>query len=273
MSRMLRGVWLEVRVIPVLLWSFSAITLGTAVAVDGGELHGGLYVGAILLGVLIQGLLAHCVNELEDWRSGTDQYDSPRVISGGSKVLLNGLLSHRGLLVLFAVAFAATTVLGLAMVASRGLVMLPFGLAGVLGAVCYTMPPVRAAYRPLAGELVAFTCLALCVIGAAVLQHGTVDAELLLVAAAVAALRGGDADGAPLPRPRRRPGRRPAEADDDRRAGAAARPPLRDRLVRRRAGLRGRRVADRAAAAAARGAATRWVWRPTSAAGRTTSSR
>ena len=47
-------------------------------AVDGGELHGGLYVGAILLGVLIQGLLAHCVNELEDWRSGTDRYDSPR---------------------------------------------------------------------------------------------------------------------------------------------------------------------------------------------------
>ena len=212
MSRVLRGVWLEVRVIPVLLWSFSAITLGTAVAVDGGELHGGLYVGAILLGVLIQGLLAHCVNELEDWRSGTDRYDSPRVISGGSKVLLNGLLSHRGLLVLFAVAFAATTVLGLAMVASRGLVMLPFGLAGVLGAVCYTVPPVRAAYRPVAGELVAFTCLALCVIGAAVLQHGTVDAELLLVAAAVAGYAVGmlmvhhfldhDADRAAVPQKR-----------------------------------------------------------------------
>jgi len=186
MSRMLRGVWLEVRVIPVLLWSFSAITLGTAVAVDGGELDGALYLGAVVLGVLIQGLLAHCVNELEDWRSGTDRHGSPRVISGGSKVLVNGLLSSRGLIVLFAVALALTTALGLAMVASRGLVMLPFGLAGVLGAVFYTMPPVRAAYRPVAGELVAFTCLALCVIGAAVLQHATIDAELLLVAAAVA---------------------------------------------------------------------------------------
>src|SRR3954452_5691785 len=126
MSRMLRGVWLEVRVIPVLLWSFSAITLGTAVAVDGGELDGTLYLGAVVLGVLIQGLLAHCVNELEDWRSGTDRHDSPRVISGGSKVLVNGLLSSRGLIVLFAVALALTTALGLAMVASRGLVMLPF---------------------------------------------------------------------------------------------------------------------------------------------------
>ena len=172
-------------------------------------------------------------------------------------MLLNGLLSHRGLLVLFAVAFAATTVLGLAMVASRGLVMLPFGLAGVLGAVCYTMPPVRAAYRPMAGELVAFTCLALCVIGAAVLQHGTVDAELLLVAAAVAGYAVGmlmvhhfldhDADRAAVPQKRTtivalglRRGRRYAIAWC---AGALA--------------CAAAALADRAAAAAARRAATR----------------
>ena len=112
------------------------------------------------------------MNELEDWRSGTDRHHSPRVISGGSKVLRRRPASDRGLRLLFAAAFAPTTVLGLALVASRGLVMLPFGLVGVAGAVCYTVPPVRAAYRPVAGEVVAFICLALCVIGAAVLQGG-----------------------------------------------------------------------------------------------------
>jgi len=91
----LRGIWLELRVIPVLLWSFSAITLGTALAADGGTLHGWYYLGAVTLGLLIQGLIAHCVNELEDWRSGTDRHDSPRVISGGSKVLVAGLLTTR----------------------------------------------------------------------------------------------------------------------------------------------------------------------------------
>src|SRR5204862_5018460 len=111
----LRGLWLEVRVIPVLLWSFSALTVGTALAAHGGDLKVWYYVGAVALGALIQGLLAHSVNEIADWRSGTDRHPSARVISGGSKVIVAGLLGERGLQVTFAGAFLATTVLGLAL--------------------------------------------------------------------------------------------------------------------------------------------------------------
>jgi 1,4-dihydroxy-2-naphthoate octaprenyltransferase len=183
----LRGIWLELRVIPVLLWSFSALTLGTALAARDRPLQGWCYLGAVSLGLLIQGLLAHCVNEVEDFRSGTDGHASPRVISGGSKVLVAGLLSARALRVLFAAAFMVTVVVGLAMVASRGLVMLPFGLLGVAGAVLYTLPPVRASYRPVVGELVAFACLVLCVTGAVVLQRGRIGLLEGLVAVAVSA--------------------------------------------------------------------------------------
>ena len=102
-------------------------------------------------------------------------------------MLAAGLLTQRALRGLFVMALIGTTVLGLAMVAARGLVMLPFGLAGVTGAVLYTLPPVRAAYRPLAGEAVAFGCLWLCVAGAAVLQGGDVGLETVLAAVAVAA--------------------------------------------------------------------------------------
>ncbi len=186
MHSTLRGVWLELRVIPVLLWSFSALTLGTALAAHDAPLHGWYYLGAVTLGLLIQGLLAHTVNELEDWRSGTDRHRSPRMISGGSKVIAAGLLSRRGLWVLFGVAFAATTVLGLALAVARGMAVLPFGLAGVLGAIVYTLPPIRAAYHPFLGEGIAFTCLGLCVTGAVVLQGGSVGATQLLAAAAVA---------------------------------------------------------------------------------------
>jgi 1,4-dihydroxy-2-naphthoate polyprenyltransferase len=186
MGPLMRGLWLELRVIPVLLWSFSAITLGTAMAGESG-VRGWYYLGAVALGVLIQGVLAHTVNEIEDWRSGTDRHDSPRVISGGSKVLVAGLLTPRGLKLLFAAAFALTTVLGLTLVASRGLVMLPFGLAGVGGAVLYTLPPVRAAYRPFLGEAIACVCLWLCVAGATVLQGGRITATVALAALAVAA--------------------------------------------------------------------------------------
>jgi len=184
----LRGLWLEVRVIPVLLWSFSALTVGTALAATDGSLQVWYYVGAVLLGALIQGLLAHSVNEIADWRSGTDRHPSPRVISGGSKVIAAGLMGEGALRVTFAGAFLATTVLGLALVAARGLVVLPFGLVGVAGAILHTVPPVRAAYRPFAGEAIAFICLANCVIGAHVLQGGPgIDAATVATAVAVAA--------------------------------------------------------------------------------------
>src|SRR6476469_2190220 len=138
MSETLRGLWLEVRVIPVLLWSFSALTLGTALAAHGRDLDVWFYLGAVALGVLIQGLLA-----------------------------------PRALWWVFAGAFAATTVIGLALVAAGGIDLLPFGLVGVAGAILYTLPPVRAAYRPFLGEAIACICLWLCVTGAAELQGGT----------------------------------------------------------------------------------------------------
>ena len=184
----LRGLWLEVRVIPVLLWSFSALTVGTALAAHGRDLEVWYYVGAVVLGALIQGLLAHSVNEIADWRSGTDRHPSPRMISGGSKVILSGLMGERALMATFGAAFLATTVLGLTLVAARGIVVLPFGVVGVAGAILYTLPPVRAAYRPFAGEAIAFICLADCVVGAHVLQGGrAVDGATLATAVAVAA--------------------------------------------------------------------------------------
>ena len=251
MGAVARGLWLELRVIPVLLWSFSAITLGTALG-GGSDVEGWYYLGAVALGVLIQGVLAHTLNEIEDWRSGTDRHDSPRVISGGSKVLVAGLLTPRALKLLFAVAFVATTVLGLALVASRGLVMLPFGLAGVAGAVLYTLPPVRAAYRPFLGEAVACICLWLCVTGAAVLQGGTIDATVAVAALAVAAYAVGmlmvhhyldyEADRSATP----------TKTHHHRAAGPGPWPPLRDRMGLRRAGVGGRRRRGRAEADAAR---------------------
>jgi len=85
MNPTLRGVWLEVRVIPVLLWSFSALTVGTALAAHGRDPQAWYYLGAVVLGVLIQGILAHTVSEVGDRRSGTDRHDSPRVISAAAR--------------------------------------------------------------------------------------------------------------------------------------------------------------------------------------------
>jgi 1,4-dihydroxy-2-naphthoate octaprenyltransferase len=186
--RALLGLWLEVRVIPVLLWSFTAITLGTGLAwSDGGGRSVWGYLAAVAVGVLLQGLVAHCVNEVVDWRSGTDRDPAPRVISGGSKVIASGLLGPRALRATGIAAALAATAIGIAAAAKWGWILLAYGVAGLAGAVLYTMPPVRAAYRPFTGETVAFACIWGCTTGAYVLQRGELSGGAALAGIAYAA--------------------------------------------------------------------------------------
>jgi 1,4-dihydroxy-2-naphthoate polyprenyltransferase len=188
LRRALLGLWLELRVIPVLQWSFTAITLGTALAWhDGGGVSVPGYLVAVAVGVLLQGLVAHSVNEIADWRSGTDRDPAPRVISGGSKVIASGLLGPRALAVVAAAAALAAAALGLAAAARWGWVLIAYGAAGLAGAVLYTLPPVRAAYRPFGGEAIAFACVWGCATGAYVLQRGELSGGVALTGIAYAA--------------------------------------------------------------------------------------
>lgn len=186
--RRLLGVYLELRAVPVLLWSYTAITLGTALAwYQEGRLDVAGYLVAIGVGVLLQGLVAHSVNEVADWRSGTDRDPAPRVISGGSKVIASGLLTERELHWLGVAAAVAAAVLGLVAAATWGWGLLAFGAIGLAGAVLYTVPPVRAAYRPFAGESVAFTCIWACTAGAYALQTGRISGAVAVAGIAYAA--------------------------------------------------------------------------------------
>lgn len=187
-SQRLVGVYLEIRVIPVLLWSFTGITVGAALAVhEGATLRAGDYLAAVAIGVLLQGIVAHTVNDLADWRSGTDGDPAPRVISGGSGTLTGGWLSERDLMVACVVASAAAAGIGLSLAAVRGWWLLLFGAIGLAGAVLYTLPPVRLAYRPYAGEAVAFVCVWACGAGSFALQAGSLTTTAAFAATAHAA--------------------------------------------------------------------------------------
>lgn len=186
--RALLGLWLEIRIIPVLLWSYTAITLGTALAWhDGGGVSIPGYLVAVAVGVLLQGLVAHSVNEIADWRSGTDRDPAPRVISGGSKVIASGLLRPRDLAAIGVGAAVLAAVVGLIAAATWGWVLLAYGIAGLAGAVLYTLPPLRAAYRPFSGETVAFVCIWGCATGAYVLQRGEMSGGVALTGIAYGA--------------------------------------------------------------------------------------
>ena len=147
------GVFLEFRLIPVLLWSYTAVVLGTAVAFfETGAFDLLWFAVAIALAGLIQGWVTHAINEIYDWRSGTDRHNTVRALSGGSKVLNLGLLDERDLWRVFAASSLATFALAAFVGVARapGLVLLI--VAGYVLGLAYTVPPLATAYRPFVGE-------------------------------------------------------------------------------------------------------------------------
>ncbi len=152
-ARKAQGWFLEFRLIPVLLWSYTSVALGTglAYAEHGSFDLGGLAVSLALAG-LIQGWVTHAVNEIYDWRSGTDRDARPRALSGGSKVRNLRLLGERDLWTIFWTATAGVAVLAAYVVWFRAAWLVVLIGVGYLLGVAYTLPPAATAYRPILGE-------------------------------------------------------------------------------------------------------------------------
>ena len=185
-SRKAKGWFLEFRLIPVLLWSYTAVVLGSALAYSTtGGIDAAWFAVALGLGGLIQGWETHAINEIYDWRSGTDRMDGPRALSGGSRVRNLSLLDERDLWVVFAVSTAAIAALTIWVVVARAAwLALPIVAGYVLG-LAYTIPPVATAYRPLAGEwLGGFPGVLLSGLGAYAIQ--TLSISIVAVAALAA---------------------------------------------------------------------------------------
>ena len=152
-GRIATAVFLEFRPIPVLLWSFTAVSLGTAVAVaESGRFDPIVFLLSMAVATLIQGFETHAVNEIYDLQSGTDLDPTPRLLSGGSRVLTARLLSVRGMWFVFAVSTGLVAILTAALVALRGPAIAAFVAIGYVAGLVYTLPPIATSYRPFIGE-------------------------------------------------------------------------------------------------------------------------
>jgi 1,4-dihydroxy-2-naphthoate polyprenyltransferase len=183
---MAKGWFLEFRLIPVLLWSYTAVVLGTAVAYfASGSLSVLWFAVALSLGALIQGWETHAINEIYDWRSGTDQVEGGRALSGGSHVRNLGLLGERDLWWIFAISSIGVAALTAWVVLERApwLALLIVGGYGL--GLAYTAPPMSTSYRPFAGEwLGGFPGVLLSGLGAYAIQ--TLSISLVVTTALVA---------------------------------------------------------------------------------------
>ncbi len=174
LRRLFKGLFMEARVLAVLVWSTSAVTLGTALAATRRpHLDWRLYFIAVVAGLLGQGYTTHAINEIRDWTSGTDQHGL-----GGSKVIREGLLSIRDLWAVFWISLLGVVVFAVWCARLSGPWAYAYMGVALAAGILYSLPPFQFAYRPYLGEwLGAAPGILACVCGAyyvQTLQHGGV---------------------------------------------------------------------------------------------------
>lgn len=149
------------RPIPVLAWTGGACILAVGLALgSGADLSIGHLSRLLLIAILLQGWLAHSLNDRVDWVSGTDRVAANKW-SGGSGALSLGYLHQWHLLPI--AAGSLLLVLALAYQRATSPITYLYLAIGLWGAITYSCAPWRFAYLPLAGEwLAAFPAIVAC---------------------------------------------------------------------------------------------------------------
>jgi 1,4-dihydroxy-2-naphthoate polyprenyltransferase len=155
----LSPVWLFLRAtrLPFLSATFVPVALGVAVAALDGQWHWWLAILTVVAAACVH-LGLNVANDVFDTASGADGANvNPTQFSGGSRVILYGLLSFRQMVALMVGFYTAGAAIGLYLAVTRGFwPLLGIGAAGMFISVFYTAPPFRLVHRGL-GEI----CVAL----------------------------------------------------------------------------------------------------------------
>jgi 1,4-dihydroxy-2-naphthoate polyprenyltransferase len=183
--------WLLLRAtrLPFLSATVVPVGLGTAVAALHGSWHWSLFL-LTFFGAAFVHLGLNVANDVFDTLSGADSANTtPTQFSGGSRVILYGLLSLRDMVLLSAGFYAAAIAIGLFLAVDRGFWPLFWiGLAGVVISVVYTAPPFRLVHRGLGEIAVAAGFGPIMVLGAFYVQAQRLTAEAWYASIPVAIL-------------------------------------------------------------------------------------
>lgn len=150
--------WLFLRAsrLPFLSATFVPVALGVAVAALHGEWHWWLAILTLIAASCVH-LGLNIANDVFDTLSGADAANvTPTQFSGGSRVVLYGLLTMRQLVMMMLGFYAAGVAIGLYLAVTRGFWPLFWiGAVGLFISVFYTAPPFRLVYRGV-GEFFVF---------------------------------------------------------------------------------------------------------------------
>ncbi len=148
------------------------VLVGTMVGVSHGSFHWGYFLLA-LLGTICLNAGLDMSNDYFDHTSGVDEVNQELTpFSGGSRVIQEGLLTPKRVLLGSLLFYLSGIVIGLYLTAARGWGLLVLGMVGVFIAFFHNAPPVRLYYlAPGLGNLAAgIGCGPVIVLGAYFVQ-------------------------------------------------------------------------------------------------------
>ena len=137
-----------------------------------------------VIGIYLIEIGKNAVNEFIDYKSGVDTFVTPdkrTPFSGGKKTIVEGKLTVEETIIIALVTILVSCAIGLAIVIFREPRVFIVGLAGVLIAVFYSLPPFKLSYRGFGEIAVGITFGPLIVIGMYLVMTHHVSIDVLLV--------------------------------------------------------------------------------------------
>ncbi len=182
--------WLAELRAPFLTGSVTPVVLGSIVAWrETGAFHW-LHFIVATLGAAFLHFGANIANDYYDHKSGNDEANVGfiRPFSGGSRLIQEGLLSPKQVLMAAVLFYVGAFAVGLYLTWAVGWGIVLFGLIGILGGFFYTAPPFKLGYRGLGEIVIGINFGVLCVLGGYYVQVQRVSWEAFLISLPMAFL-------------------------------------------------------------------------------------
>lgn len=146
--------WLRVIRLPFFTATLAPVVFGTVFAYYCERSFNGWRFILVLIGILLVQAGLNMANDYFDHLSGNDELAKPTPISGGSRVIQEGLLNPKSIFWVSILCFFGASLIGLYLnFTLKGNFILIVGLIGMILAYFYSAPPLKIGYRSGLGEL------------------------------------------------------------------------------------------------------------------------
>ena len=163
------------------------VLLGSAIGYQNSAQFDAIAFILAFFSVMLAHAAVNVLNDVYDELNGTDRFNTERIspFTGGSRFIQDSILNLNQMRRWGQLLLVMSAVLGIALVAHKGYMVLAFGIVGVFLGVAYSAPPLKLASRGIGESAVGIGFGVIPVVGAAWLQTGQISWEALLLSVPV----------------------------------------------------------------------------------------